>query len=113
MGMGPVIVDHMLASRRPLLVVALALALALAGCAGAGGSTGGRLDVVATTTQVADFVRAVGGDAVEVQQILRPNTDPHEYEPRPDDVRATAAADLVVLSGDGLDGWMSHVLEQS
>lgn len=111
--MGPVIVDRVLARRRPLLVAALALAFALAGCAAPGGSSGGRLDVVATTTQVADFVRAVGGDAVEVHQILRPNTDPHEYEPRPDDVRATAGADVVVLSGDGLDGWMSHVLEQS
>jgi zinc/manganese transport system substrate-binding protein len=102
-----------LARRRTLLAAALAVALTAAGCAAPGGSSDGRLDVVATTTQVADFVRAVGGDAVEVHPILRPNTDPHEYEPRPDDVRATGGADLVVVSGDGLDGWMSHVLDQS
>ena len=40
------------------------------------------LDVVATTTQLGDLARDVGGDAVDVHQILQPNTDPHEYEPR-------------------------------
>ena len=34
------------------------------------------------------------------RQILRPNTDPHEYEPRPRDVRETADADVVLLNGD-------------
>jgi zinc/manganese transport system substrate-binding protein/manganese/iron transport system substrate-binding protein len=33
--------------------------------------------VVATTTQVADFVRNVGGRRVDVHQILHPNADPH------------------------------------
>ena len=46
----------------------------------------GQLQVVATTTQIGDFVREVGGNAVAVDQILQPNTDPHEYEPRPSDV---------------------------
>ena len=44
--------------------------------------------VVATTTVIADWARAVGGDRASVYQVLRPNTDPHEYEPRPSDVRA-------------------------
>ena len=61
------------------------------------------LDVVATTTQLGDWSRAVGGDAVDVHQILQPNTDPHDYEPRPDDVEAAAGAKLVFASGDGLD----------
>ena len=52
---------------------------------------GGNAGVVATTTQIADWARIVGGDAVSVHQILRPNTDPHEYEPRPSDVQARAA----------------------
>src|SRR3954447_7543593 len=113
MRLGPVTVGIVLAHWRTLLAAALALALGAAGCAGAGGASGGRLDGVATTTQVADFVRAVGGGDVAVHQILRPATDPHEYEPRPDDVRATAGADVVAVSGAGLDGWMSHVLDQS
>jgi zinc/manganese transport system substrate-binding protein len=47
-----------------------------------------------------------------VHQILRPNTDPHEYEPRPRDVEATARAKVVLESGDGLDDWMDKVVSQ-
>jgi zinc/manganese transport system substrate-binding protein len=48
-----------------------------------------------------------------VTQLLRPSTDPHEYEPRPRDVLDTAGAAVVVLSGDGLDRWMTDVVKQS
>jgi ABC-type Zn uptake system ZnuABC Zn-binding protein ZnuA/ABC-type Mn2+/Zn2+ transport system permease subunit len=92
---------------------ALALAaLALAGC---GSSTGGskQLDIVATTTQIGDWARIVGGPDAAVHQLLQPNTDPHEYEPRPSDVEATARTDLVLENGDGLDGWMDKVVSSS
>jgi zinc/manganese transport system substrate-binding protein len=66
--------------------------------------------VVATTTQVADFVRNVGGDRVDVHQVLQPNSDPHEYEPRPSDARAVADAQAVFRSGGAVDGWMEDVI---
>jgi zinc/manganese transport system substrate-binding protein len=53
----------------------------------------------------------VGGDRAKVVQLLQPNTDPHDYEPRPSDVRETADADVVLLSGDELDHWMGDVIE--
>lgn len=99
--------------RRPALAAALvASALLVAGCGGAG-SDDGELHVVATTTQAGDFVRAVGGDAVVVDQVLQPNTDPHEYEPRPGDVLAASEADLVFAAGDGLDDWIEQVVSDS
>jgi ABC-type Zn uptake system ZnuABC Zn-binding protein ZnuA len=103
-----------LAQRLAVPVAALAVAVATAGC-GAGSSAGdaGRMRVVATTTQLGDLVRAVGGNAVAVHQLLRPNTDPHEYEPRPSDVVATAGAKVVFTSGDGLDSWMGKLIEQA
>ena len=81
--------------------------------AGCGGDSGGGLRVVATTTQIADFTREVGGGDVQVHQILQPNSDPHDYEPRPGDVTATAQARVVFVNGDNLDGWMNKVVEQS
>jgi ABC-type Zn uptake system ZnuABC Zn-binding protein ZnuA/ABC-type Mn2+/Zn2+ transport system permease subunit len=98
------------------LALLAALALALGGCgslSGAGGGGGGKMRVVTTTTQLGDVVRAVGGRRAAVTQLLRPSTDPHEYEPRPRDVLDTAGAAVVVLSGDGLDRWMTDVVKQS
>jgi ABC-type Zn uptake system ZnuABC Zn-binding protein ZnuA len=94
----------------PLLALATLIA---AGCGSSSSGSGDGLRVVATTTQLGDIVRQVGGPDVRVTQLLRPNTDPHDYEPRPDDVRATAQADVVVTSGDGLDHWMKEVVDQS
>ena len=105
-------------ARAPRGAVALAgatllLAAGVAGCGSGGSDTEGKVDVVATTTQIGDFVRAVGGDAVAVDQVLQPNTDPHEYEPRPSDVAAAAGAELVFASGDDLDPWIEEIVEDS
>jgi zinc/manganese transport system substrate-binding protein len=89
--------------------VAIAAAV-LAGCGGSASSSDDQVDVVATTTQVADFVRAVGGDVVAVDQVLQPNTDPHEYEPRPSDVADAAGAELAFASGEDLDSWIEEIV---
>jgi len=89
----------------------LALVLAACGSGSSQGDTGPR--VVATTTQIGDWARAVAGDAARVHQILQPNSDPHDYEPRPGDVEAVAGAKLVFLNGDHLDAWMGTVISNA
>jgi ABC-type Zn uptake system ZnuABC Zn-binding protein ZnuA/ABC-type Mn2+/Zn2+ transport system permease subunit len=84
-------------------VAGAALVLGLGAC-GDDGDSGVR--VVATTTQAGDWAKAVTGDGFEVHQILKPNTDPHDYEPRPDDVEALASADVIIRSGGDLDEWV-------
>jgi ABC-type Zn uptake system ZnuABC Zn-binding protein ZnuA/ABC-type Mn2+/Zn2+ transport system permease subunit len=103
------------APRAPALAAAgLVLAsLLAAGCGSGSGARDGQIEVVATTTQIGDWVREVGGDAVAVDQILQPNTDPHEYEPRPSDVAGAAEAKLVFASGDNLDSWIDQVVADS
>jgi zinc/manganese transport system substrate-binding protein len=99
---------------RSVRILALAGAvLVLAGCGGSVHSSAGEAKVVATTTQIGDWTRLVAGNDVAVHQILAPNTDPHEYEPRPADVEATAGARLVLENGDELDHWMSRVVSQA
>ena len=101
--------------RAGLAAAAVGASLVVAGCGGSGGggSEPGTVRAVATTTQVADLVREVGGEEVEVTQILQPNTDPHDYEPRPSDVAAFADADIVFKSGGHLDEWSEQLVEDS
>jgi ABC-type Zn uptake system ZnuABC Zn-binding protein ZnuA len=92
------------------------LAMCVAACGAddetAGAARGG-ITIVATTTQAADLARAVAGDRDEVRSLLAPNTDPHEYEPRPSDIKALADADVVVRSGGDLDAWLDDAIESS
>jgi ABC-type Zn uptake system ZnuABC Zn-binding protein ZnuA len=97
--------------RRSMLVLAVAALLAVTGCGDDPSPGSGDVNAVATTTQVADLVRVVGGDRAEVSQILQPNSDPHGYEPRPSDAAALAAADLVLRSGGDVDEWLADLIE--
>jgi ABC-type Zn uptake system ZnuABC Zn-binding protein ZnuA/ABC-type Mn2+/Zn2+ transport system permease subunit len=86
------------------------MTLAIAGC---GDGDDSKVRVVATTTQVGDWARAVKGDGFSVHQILKPNTDPHEYEARPDDVEALANADVIFRSGGDLDEWVREAADDA
>jgi zinc/manganese transport system substrate-binding protein len=99
------------AARPAAVVLSLLLAVALSACGAANAGRNGAVSVVATTTQLGDIVREVAGSAAGVTQILRPNSDPHAYEPRPSDVVASAGARVVFESGDGLDRWMGKIIE--
>jgi ABC-type Zn uptake system ZnuABC Zn-binding protein ZnuA len=94
--------------RRPLLL--LALLPLLAGCGAVAGADSPR--IVATTTQLADMARNISPDA-QVTALLAANTDPHEYEVRPDDVKALAKADVVLRSGGEVDEWLDGALESA
>jgi ABC-type Zn uptake system ZnuABC Zn-binding protein ZnuA len=105
-----------LGGRRALAAAAaIGALLAASGCGGGDGgvANGGGPKIVATTTVLADIAREAAGPNAEVVGLLRPNTDPHEYEPRPQDIADTAGADVVLLSGGGLDGWMREVLDSA
>ena len=94
-------------------MVLAAATLLIAGCGSGTTTPHASLTVVATTTQIGDWVGEIGGSAVDVHQILQPNTDPHEYEPRPNDVIATAGARIVFENGDNLDRWMGKVISNA
>ena len=106
--------------RRWIVLTTVLVAVVAAGCsraqpAGSDGplATGRVLHVVATTTQVADFARNVGGDQVQVTSLLKPGVDAHDYEPSPADLEAIARADLVVQNGVGLEEWLSDTIKSS
>ena len=68
-----------------------------------------KLNVVATTTQIQDFVRNVGADRVNVVPILPAATDPHDYQPTAEDARKLAMADVVFSNGVGLEPWIEDL----
>lgn len=94
--------------RLPSYAALLAVVLLWAGPAAAK-----TVEAVASFTVLADMVRHVGGDRVHVTTLVGPNGDPHAYEPSPDDARRVKAADVVFVSGLGLEGWMTRLITAS
>jgi zinc/manganese transport system substrate-binding protein len=72
-----------------------------------------KVNVVATFSILADFVRNVGGDRVDVTALAGPNADAHVYTPSPSDAKKIAAAKLVVVNGLGLEGWLPRLVKSS
>jgi ABC-type Zn uptake system ZnuABC Zn-binding protein ZnuA len=70
----------------------------------------GAIKVVTTTTVFADIVRAVGGSRTDVRSIIPPGVGPEDYEPKPDDARSLADAQLIVSNGVGLDDFLDRLL---
>jgi len=73
----------------------------------------GRLNVVASFSILADLVKNVGGDHVNVASLVGPDGDVHVYTPAPQDAKIIAAAQLVVINGLGLEGWLPRLLQSS
>jgi ABC-type metal ion transport system, periplasmic component/surface adhesin len=70
-------------------------------------------DAVASFTVLADIVKQVGGDHVKVKSLVGPDGDPHTFEPTPQDSQALAQADVVFVSGLGMEGWMDRLISAS
>ncbi|MEW5959307.1 MAG: zinc ABC transporter substrate-binding protein [Chloroflexota bacterium] len=74
---------------------------------------GQKLKVVATTSIVADLVKNVGGDLIELQVLLPIGTDPHSFEPTPGDLATIAEAHLIFANGMGLEEFLNEMLKNA
>lgn len=99
-----------------LLIAAGVAAVVLVACgttASRGGpspTSPGVLRAVATTTVLGDIVRNVGGDRMTIASIIPAGAGPEDYEPKPDDARRLAGADLIVSNGLGLDDFLDRLV---
>lgn len=94
------------------LLLAVGVVLGIAPGCKSSSSTTDRIQAVVTVGMVADLVRAVGGDHVEVNQICGAGVDPHLYQPTRDDVVAIRNAEIVFYCGLMLEGKMAGTLEK-
>lgn len=93
-----------------LLIIVLAIALISIGTALAQSAP---LAVVATTTIIADVASQVGRDLVHVTALVPPDSDVHAFEPTPDDLLQVSQADVILVNGLGLEGFLQSLLENA
>lgn len=102
---------------RPIFLFTVFLLLLISGCAAPAASAplagSGRLNVVATTTIVADIVQNVGGEHLDLVVLIPPGTDEHGYQPTPQDVVKVAKADIVFMNGAGLEQFIEPLVQNA
>ncbi|HEJ8715248.1 TPA: metal ABC transporter substrate-binding protein [Klebsiella michiganensis] len=87
----------------------LALALGLA----SHGVMAKTLNVVSSFSVLGDMVQQIGGEHVHVDTLMGPDGDPHTFEPSPKDSALLNNADVVVVNGLGLEGWLDRLIKAS
>lgn len=77
------------------------------------GGASERPKVVATTTIVGDVVANVAGNKADIAVLLPPGTDPHGYEPTPQDIALVNDADVIFANGAGLEEFLDNLIESA
>ncbi|HZW67277.1 MAG TPA: zinc ABC transporter substrate-binding protein [Pseudogracilibacillus sp.] len=77
----------------------------------------GALEVITSFTLLEDMATEIGGDYINVYNLVPTGTDPHEYSPLPDDIKAVSNADMLLYNGlnleGGDDGWFAKIIEST
>lgn len=58
-----------------------------------------------------DFSKKIGGDRIEVHNLVPAGTEPHDWEPTPRDIAKIQEADVLIYNGAGMEGWIEKVLK--
>jgi manganese/zinc/iron transport system substrate-binding protein len=102
---------------RRILLFILTLSFLLSACFTSGGRSDipiaeRKINVVTTTGMIADIVKNIGGDRVEVISLMGPGVDPHLYKASEGDVQLLGEADIIFYNGLHLESQMGRVLER-
>lgn len=94
----------------------IAASFALAGCSGGQASQtkksdDSKLKVYTSFYPMYDFTSKIGGDKVEVVNLVPLGTEPHDWEPSAQDLVKIGEADLFVYSGAGMESWVDKLDE--
>lgn len=71
------------------------------------------VNVAASFSILSDIVKQIGGKHVHVNTMIRPGGDPHSFEPSPHDSKLLLQADIMFVSGLGLEGWLDRFVKSS
>ncbi len=67
------------------------------------------ISITCSLFPVYDFAREIAGDLADVKLLLKPGTEPHEYEPSPLDIKALNDSDVFIFTGKSMEHWAERI----
>ena len=89
-----------------LLTAAL---LILTSCAAQKTEDNGKINVYASFYAMYDFARTIGGDDINLYNIMPAGAEPHDFEPSAADMAKLTEADVFIYNGNGMDAWAEDI----
>ena len=96
--------------KRGILVLAAVAALNMHAFAAEEATDAEKLKVMASFYPMYDFAEKIGGDYVEVTNMVPAGTEPHDWEPAATDIKNLEEADVFIYNGAGMEHWVEDVL---
>jgi ABC-type Zn uptake system ZnuABC Zn-binding protein ZnuA len=72
-----------------------------------------KIKVSSFSTILTEIAQQVGGDRVDVTEHVKPGMDPHEFEPKPADLKTVGDAQLILLSAKHMESYVDKLKEAS
>ena len=92
------------------ILAAILCLVCLCSCGVKRAENNGKIKVVTTVFPLYDFVRAVGGDRVDITLLIKPGTEVHTYDPKSSDIKAIYDCDLFLYIGGESEEWVNTLL---
>jgi zinc/manganese transport system substrate-binding protein len=72
-----------------------------------------KLQVVTSFSILADITHQIGGDHIQISNMVGPDADAHTYEPTPDDAKTLLKAKLIIKNGLGFEPWLDRLVSST
>jgi len=96
------------------IILIIAALFSFSACTDKNEGTGnGKISVIASFNPMAELVRAVGGDKVEIYTIVPDGTEPHDFELKAKDIVKLSEAKIFVYNGAGMESWAQDAIKAS
>jgi ABC-type Zn uptake system ZnuABC Zn-binding protein ZnuA len=99
--------------RRILPILLLAILVSGCGWQSASVAQNGAPLVLTSTTILADVTRSIAGDRLQVESLLPSGSDPHSYQPTPQDAARVSESKLIIINGAGYEQFLNSLLENT
>jgi len=71
------------------------------------------LKILAVETFLAEIAQNIAGDRAKVEALIPVDTDPHAFQPTPQDVAKISDSNVLILNGAGFEEWADSVLQNA
>lgn len=78
---------------------------------GSSSDSGKKLTVYTSFYPMYDLTKKVGGDKINLKNLVPAGTEPHDWEPTPSDMGNLEKADILIYNGAGMEAWLDKVLK--